>query len=79
MAWRVLDLNGPFMKDFNNYFIKKTGMRIVLMGENGGGFRHFSNNSRVIRSPADLKGLKMRTMNLPIHMEMMKYILLLLI
>jgi len=72
VAWKVLDINGPFIKDFNKQFIKKTGMRIISMGENGGGFRHFSNNIKEIKCPEDMKGLKIRTMNLPIHMEMIK-------
>lgn len=72
VAWRVLSLDSQFMKDFNKFFIKKTGMRIISMGENGGGFRHLSNNKREIRTPADLKGLKMRVMRLPIHIEWMK-------
>jgi len=74
VAWRVLDLDGPFMKDFNKNFTKKTGLRIIALGENSGGFRHFSNNKRVIKNPADMKGLKIRTMRLPIHLEMVKYL-----
>ncbi len=35
------------------------------------GFFQFTNSQRPIKSPEDLKGLKMRTMNNPLHMEFM--------
>lgn len=34
--------------------------------------RHFSNSKHEIRTPEDMKGLKMRTQEIPIHQEMMK-------
>ena len=36
------------------------------------GIRHMTNNSRPIKSPADMKGLKIRVMNNPVYVEMMK-------
>ncbi len=48
-----------------------TGLRVFAWSENGG-FRHFSNNVRPIRSPADMKGLKLRVQNIPLHLEMVK-------
>ena len=38
----------------------KDNMLILGLG-NAGGFRHFSNNVRLIKTPADMVGLKMRT------------------
>lgn len=38
----------------------KDNMLILGLG-NAGGFRHFSNNVRLIKTPADMAGLKMRT------------------
>jgi TRAP-type transport system periplasmic protein len=38
----------------------KDNMLILGLG-NAGGFRHFSNNARLIKTPADMVGLKMRT------------------
>ncbi len=38
----------------------KDNMLILGLG-NAGGFRHFSNNVRLIKTPADVAGLKMRT------------------
>lgn len=39
------------------------GYRVIALWENG--FRHVTNNSRPIREPADLKGIKIRTPNSP--------------
>ncbi len=57
-------------KEFNEGFLKKTGVRILATTENG--FRHFTDNTRPLRTPADMKGLKIRTMQNPAHMAMVK-------
>jgi len=36
------------------------------------GFRHFTNNVRPIKSPADLKGLKIRVQETPVYVNMLK-------
>ncbi len=59
VAWKVFD--GPFGKELREAIRKKTGMRVISIAENGG-YRHFTNNVRPIRTPDDLKGIKMRTM-----------------
>lgn len=69
VAWRVLD--GPFGRKIMDDMAAKTGIRPVMWSENGG-FRHYSNSKREIHSPADMKGLKIRTMNSPLHMEIVK-------
>lgn len=56
--------------EFNDAFLKKTGVRILATTENG--YRHFTNNSREIKSPVDMAGLKIRTMQNPAHMAMVK-------
>jgi len=66
IAWKVLD--GPFGESLIEDMAKKTGLRPLYWSENGG-FRHYSNNKRVVRSPADMKGLKIRTMEIPLHMK----------
>jgi C4-dicarboxylate-binding protein DctP len=38
---------------------EKYGLKMLAVGD--GGSRHFSNNVRPVRTPADMKGLKMRT------------------
>ncbi len=69
VAWRVLD--GPFGQDLAEHMAATTGVRPLYWSENGG-FRHYSNNVRRIQSPEDMRGLKIRTMNIPLHMEIVK-------
>jgi C4-dicarboxylate-binding protein DctP len=69
VAWKVLD--GPFGKEMMNAYVKKTGLRLLHLTENGG-FRSFSNNVREIKSVADMKGLKIRVMPNPAHQETVK-------
>jgi len=69
VAYEVLD--GPFGQEMREDFRKKTGLRIVSWGENGG-FRNFTTGDKLIQSPADLKGLKIRTMEIPAHMAMVR-------
>jgi TRAP-type C4-dicarboxylate transport system substrate-binding protein len=49
--------------------VKKTGLRILSYGETG--FRHFI-ASRPIKSAADVKNMKLRVMESPIYVTMMK-------
>lgn len=51
--------------------VKTTGLRVFAWSENGG-FRHFSNNVRPIKTPEDMKGLKIRVQSIPLHLEMVK-------
>lgn len=69
IAYRVLD--GPFGDKIKEEVLSKTGMRIIAWGDNGG-FRNFSTSKKQIKSPDDIKGLKIRTMEIPAHMEMVK-------
>lgn len=64
VAWAVLD--GPFGDELLKAYTKKTGLRLLHLTENGG-FRCFSNNVRPIKTPADMKGLKIRVMPNPAH------------
>jgi TRAP-type transport system periplasmic protein len=59
-------LDGPIGQDLLAKFAPK-GLVALAWGENG--FRHMTDSKRPIDSPADLKGLKMRTMENPIHIE----------
>jgi C4-dicarboxylate-binding protein DctP len=67
-AWRSLD--GPFGKALFEEMRRKTGVRALGIGENG--FRNFTNKVRPIKSPDDMKGLKIRTMENPAHMAMVR-------
>ena len=59
-------LDGPIGQEMLKKFEPK-GIEALAWGENG--FRNMTNNRRPIRTPGDLKGLKMRTMENPIHIE----------
>jgi tripartite ATP-independent transporter DctP family solute receptor len=68
LAWKVLD--GPFGRDLMEEMRKKTGIRCLTITENGS--RNFTNRIRPIKKPEDLKGMKIRTMENPAHMEMVR-------
>lgn len=63
--------DGEFGKAMFEDMRKKTGLRIIGWWDNGG-FRCFTNSKLEIKSPADMKGLKIRTMSIPAHMEIVK-------
>ena len=46
------------------------GIKALAWGENG--FRHMTNSKRAVNAPEDLKGLKMRTMENPVHIAAYK-------
>ncbi|HUX52285.1 MAG TPA: DctP family TRAP transporter solute-binding subunit [Spirochaetia bacterium] len=68
IAWTVLD--GPFGQKLSDAFLKETGMRNLAFSEVG--FRNFTNSVREIKSPADMKGLKIRVQEDPIYTNMVK-------
>lgn len=47
--------------------LEAKGIKLIAYYENG--FRQLTNSAREVKSPADLKGLKIRTMQNPIHLE----------
>ncbi len=61
-AWRVYD--SPWLNGFSDDMIKKTGIRLMSLADNG--VRHFTNSKRVIHTPDDMKGLKIRVMPSPV-------------
>ena len=66
-ARKVLD--GPIGQELLTKFPAK-GMVALTWMENG--FRHVTNSKRSIKTPEDLKGLKIRTMENRVHMEAFK-------
>lgn len=68
VAWEVLD--GPFGRKLMEEMRKVTGIRTLAVSENG--YRHFVNSEKQIKSVADMKGLKIRTMENPAHMKMVE-------
>jgi tripartite ATP-independent transporter DctP family solute receptor len=63
-AYRALDgeLGQELMADLEN-----NGIKGLVFGENG--FRHVSNNEGPIETPEDMQGLKMRTLESPLHTD----------
>ena len=68
VAWDVLD--GPFGRKLMEEMRKQTGIRSLAMSENG--YRHLVTGSKQIKTVADMKGLKIRTMENPAHMAMIE-------
>jgi tripartite ATP-independent transporter DctP family solute receptor len=62
-------LDGPIGQDMLAKFPAK-GIIALAWGENG--FRHMTNSKRPVNAPDDLKGLKMRTMENPVHIQAYK-------
>ena len=57
-------LDGPIGQDILTKF-ESVGLVALAWGEQG--FRHMTNNVRPVKEPADIKGLKIRTTENPIH------------
>src|SRR6478752_954746 len=62
-------LDGPIGQDLLKKFDAK-GFKALAWAENG--FRHMTNSKRDVKAPEDLKGLKMRTMENPVHIAAYK-------
>lgn len=63
--------HGDFGKKLWEDMRKQTGLRMIGVWDNGG-FRNYTNNVREVRTPKDMKGLKIRTMDIPAHMEIVR-------
>ncbi|PPC74059.1 C4-dicarboxylate ABC transporter substrate-binding protein [Pokkaliibacter plantistimulans] len=68
MAWSVLD--GPYGQKMANDMLKKTGIKMLAMADNG--IRQFTNSKRPISSPEDMKGLKIRVQPGPIFQKLVE-------
>lgn len=68
MAWTIVD--GPLGQEMAQDMTRKTGIRLLALADNG--IRHFTNNKRPIKSPEDMKGLKMRVMTGPIWTKLVE-------
>ncbi|HPX60312.1 MAG TPA: DctP family TRAP transporter solute-binding subunit [Deltaproteobacteria bacterium] len=65
-AYRALDTVGMEL----GKPLERRGIKLLGYMENG--IRHLTNNRRPVKSPADMKGLKIRVMNNKVYVEMMK-------
>lgn len=60
----------PFFHDVKERLEKETKLKVMLAAESG--FRNVTNNAKPVKTPADMAGLKMRTMESPVFMELMR-------
>ena len=70
VARRVFDNQNPFTKELIEDCARKTGIRILSLMPFG--FRHFTNSVRPIRTPKDMEGLKIRTIEIVPHMKLVE-------
>jgi tripartite ATP-independent transporter DctP family solute receptor len=63
-------MRGEVGRIISDKFTKDTGIRVLYIGDLG--FRHITNSKRPIMTPADLKGLKIRTQPNPLHLQAFK-------
>ncbi len=68
VANRVIDQRSEFGKKFSADLEAKTDLKVLGMIDSGGFFA-FSNSKRPIRTVEDMKDLRIRTMTLPTHQE----------
>lgn len=69
IAYDILD--GEFGQKLFDDMAKQSGLRVIASYDNGG-YRNFTNNSKEIKSAADMQGLKFRTMDSEVHMQIVK-------
>ena len=67
VAERVFD--GPFGDALADDLSEATGLRLLAV--TAGDFYVFTNGTRPVKSPEDMKGLKVRTMSVPSHVALM--------
>lgn len=68
VAWEFM--RDPVAAELAEGMRKETGIRTIAWSENG--FRNITNNVRAIKSPDDMKGIKMRTMQSPVYIQLMR-------
>jgi tripartite ATP-independent transporter DctP family solute receptor len=66
-------LTGDFVREMRKDILKDSGdsIRLMTIG-NTGGWRNFANTKRVVKSPSDMKGLKIRTVVADLPQELVK-------
>lgn len=65
-------LDGPVIDHLRTVFLERAlGMRLMVVG-NTGGWRNFATADRLVRTPDDLDGLKIRTTPAAIQQELVK-------
>jgi tripartite ATP-independent transporter DctP family solute receptor len=69
VGYKVYD--GEFGQALAQDIERQANFKVLGFGESGGFFA-ITNNKRPLRSPADMRGIKLRTMSLPLHQEIVK-------
>lgn len=69
-AWAFF--NGSYFAGMMEECREKTGLRHLASLDDGGGFVAFTNNKKLIKTPADIKGLRIRTEENPAHIAMIE-------
>lgn len=68
VAWAVMNSN--FAREMMDDIREQTGIRTLAFSQNG--FRSFTNNVREVLTPEDMVGLKIRTMESPVYMQLVE-------
>ena len=68
VAYSVFD--GPFGEELGEAMRQQTGLRLLGIADNG--IRHFTNDVRPIRSPEDMRGLKIRVQPSAIYQRLVE-------
>lgn len=69
VAYDVLD--GEFGQNLFEKVAAESGFRVIASYDNGG-FRHFTNSKKEIKSAADMEGLNIRVMDSPVYLELIE-------
>lgn len=69
VAYEVLD--SEWMAQLIDDMASTSGLRIIASYDNGG-FRHFTNSKKEIKSAADMEGLNIRVMDSPVYLKLVE-------
>lgn len=69
VAYDVLD--GQFGQEMVEKIAAESGLRIVASYDNGG-FRHFTNSKKEVKTAADMDGLNIRVMDSPVYLKLVE-------
>ena len=69
VAYDVLD--GSFGTELFENIAAESGLRVVASYDNGG-FRHFTNSKKEVKTAADMEGLNIRVMDSPVYLKLVE-------
>ncbi len=69
VAYDVLD--GEYGQDLVDKIAAESGLRIIASYDNGG-FRHFTNSKKEIKTAADMEGLNIRVQDSPVYLKLVE-------